>query len=130
MSVAARFEVRFTAFLDGVHGDTNQTFLVGDVAEEARLLVERTREAAMRGVKAIAPSPVIESRRKWRRCTRWSAYSPRLSPAQITRGGADCQREERRFAGRSDLRRRSPDEPRSRPGVRRRHLCVLDLEDQ
>jgi methionyl aminopeptidase len=47
--------VDVTAFLDGVHGDTNQTFCVGSVSEEARLLVERTREAAMRGVKAVAP---------------------------------------------------------------------------
>jgi methionyl aminopeptidase len=47
--------VDVTAFLDGVHGDTNQTFCVGEVAEEARLLVERTREATMRGVKAVAP---------------------------------------------------------------------------
>jgi methionyl aminopeptidase len=47
--------VDVTAFLDGVHGDTNQTFCVGDVSEEARLLVERTREATMRGVKAVAP---------------------------------------------------------------------------
>jgi methionyl aminopeptidase len=47
--------VDVTAFLDGVHGDTNQTFCVGNVSEEARLLVERTREATMRGVKAVAP---------------------------------------------------------------------------
>jgi methionyl aminopeptidase len=47
--------VDVTAFLDGVHGDTNQTFVIGEVAEEAQLLVERTREAAMRGVKAVAP---------------------------------------------------------------------------
>jgi methionyl aminopeptidase len=47
--------VDVTAYLDGVHGDTNQTFCVGDVAEEARLLVERTREATLRGVKAVAP---------------------------------------------------------------------------
>jgi len=44
-----------TAYIDGVHGDTNQTFLVGDVAEQTRLLVDRTREAAWRGVKAVAP---------------------------------------------------------------------------
>src|SRR6185312_7230710 len=30
-----------TAFIGGVHGDTNATFLAGDVAEEDRLLVER-----------------------------------------------------------------------------------------
>ncbi len=51
--------VDITAYLetDGVaaHGDTNATFLVGDVAEEVRLLVERTHEAMMRGIKAIAP---------------------------------------------------------------------------
>jgi methionyl aminopeptidase len=47
--------VDVTAFLDGVHGDTNQTFAVGNVSEEARLLIDRTREAALRGVKAVAP---------------------------------------------------------------------------
>src|SRR5215831_9091118 len=34
-----------TAFIGGVHGDTDVTFCVGDVAEEARLLVERTEQA-------------------------------------------------------------------------------------
>jgi methionyl aminopeptidase len=47
--------VDVTAYLDGVHGDTNQTFAVGEVSEEARLLIDRTREAALRGVKAVAP---------------------------------------------------------------------------
>jgi methionyl aminopeptidase len=47
--------VDVTAFLNGVHGDTNQTFCVGSVSEEASLLVERTREATMRGIKAVAP---------------------------------------------------------------------------
>src|SRR5690606_5153588 len=47
--------VDITAYLDGVHGDTNATFLAGDVSEEARLLVERTREATMRGIRAVAP---------------------------------------------------------------------------
>src|SRR5215469_10795965 len=37
--------VDITAFIGGVHGDTNATFLAGDVDEESRLLVERTREA-------------------------------------------------------------------------------------
>ncbi|WP_340687456.1 type I methionyl aminopeptidase [Amycolatopsis coloradensis] len=44
-----------TAFIGGVHGDTNATFLAGDVSEEARLLVERTREATMRAIKAVRP---------------------------------------------------------------------------
>ncbi len=44
-----------TAYLDGVHGDTNATFLAGDVAEETRLLVERTRAALDRGIQAVRP---------------------------------------------------------------------------
>jgi methionyl aminopeptidase len=47
--------IDITAFLDGVHGDTNATFLAGDVDEESRLLVERTREALERGIKAVRP---------------------------------------------------------------------------
>jgi methionyl aminopeptidase len=47
--------VDITAYLGGVHGDTNATFLVGDVRDDVRLLVERTREATMRGIKAVAP---------------------------------------------------------------------------
>ena len=44
-----------TAFVGGVHGDTNATFLAGDVDEESRLLVERTREATMRAIRAVRP---------------------------------------------------------------------------
>jgi len=47
--------VDITAFLDGVHGDTNRTYLVGNVDEESRLLVERTREATLRGIRAARP---------------------------------------------------------------------------
>nr|WP_297427921.1 type I methionyl aminopeptidase [uncultured Actinotalea sp.] len=47
--------VDITAYKHGVHGDTDATFLVGDVDEESRLLVERTHEAMMRGIKAVAP---------------------------------------------------------------------------
>ena len=42
-----------TAFIGGVHGDTNATFLAGNVSEEDRLLVERTHEAMMRGIRAV-----------------------------------------------------------------------------
>ncbi|MFD1212486.1 type I methionyl aminopeptidase [Arthrobacter sp. GCM10027362] len=48
-----------TAYVDGVHGDTNYTFLVGDVDEESRLLVERTRESLNRAIKAVAPGREI-----------------------------------------------------------------------
>ncbi|SNR72307.1 methionyl aminopeptidase [Haloechinothrix alba] len=44
-----------TAFIGGVHGDTNCTFLAGDVSEEVRLLVERTHEATMRAINAVRP---------------------------------------------------------------------------
>ncbi len=47
--------IDITAFIGGVHGDTNATFLAGDVDEESRLLVERTREATMRAIKVVAP---------------------------------------------------------------------------
>jgi methionyl aminopeptidase len=51
--------IDITAYIGGVHGDTNATFLAGDVDEESRLLVERTREATMRGVKAVAPGRAL-----------------------------------------------------------------------
>lgn len=47
--------IDITAFIGGVHGDTNATFLVGEVAEEPRLLVERTKEATKRAIAAVAP---------------------------------------------------------------------------
>ncbi|TQL53469.1 methionine aminopeptidase type I [Subtercola boreus] len=47
--------IDITAYKDGVHGDTNATFFAGEPSEEARLLVERTREAMNRGIKAVAP---------------------------------------------------------------------------
>ena len=51
--------IDITAFIGGVHGDTNATFLVGDVADDVRLLVERTREATRRGIAAVAPGRPI-----------------------------------------------------------------------
>jgi methionyl aminopeptidase len=48
-----------TAFIGGVHGDTNATFLAGEVDEEARLLVERTHEATMRAIKAVRPGRAL-----------------------------------------------------------------------
>lgn len=48
-----------TAYIGDMHGDTNYTFLVGDVDEESKLLVERTYEATMRGIKAVKPGREI-----------------------------------------------------------------------
>jgi len=47
--------VDITAYIGGVHGDTNKTYLVGEVDPEARLLVERTHEALMRGIRSVRP---------------------------------------------------------------------------
>lgn len=51
--------IDITAYVDGVHGDTNKTYLVGDVDEESRLLVERTREATHRAIRAVKPGRQI-----------------------------------------------------------------------
>lgn len=47
--------VDITAYLDGVHGDTNRMYFIGEVDEESRLLVERTHEAMLRGIQAAKP---------------------------------------------------------------------------
>lgn len=51
--------IDITAFIHGVHGDTDATYLVGDVDEESRLLVERTREALARAIAATKPGRQI-----------------------------------------------------------------------
>jgi methionyl aminopeptidase len=47
--------IDITAYLAGVHGDTDATYCAGDVDDEARMLVERTREAMMRAIRSVAP---------------------------------------------------------------------------
>ncbi|MGK7914992.1 MAG: type I methionyl aminopeptidase [Prochloraceae cyanobacterium] len=44
-----------TPILDGYHGDTSRTFLVGNVSPSARKLVEVTKESMMRGIAEIKP---------------------------------------------------------------------------
>ena len=51
--------IDITGYLDGVHGDTNATFLAGDVDEESRLLVERTEESLRRAIIAVKPGRQI-----------------------------------------------------------------------
>lgn len=46
--------VDVTAFIDGYHGDTNRTFAVGTLSDDASLLIERTAEALRRGIMAAA----------------------------------------------------------------------------
>lgn len=48
-----------TAYKNGVHGDTNATFLAGDVTQEHKDLVQRTYEAMMRGIKVAKPGREI-----------------------------------------------------------------------
>jgi methionyl aminopeptidase len=51
--------IDITAFKNGVHGDLSKTFLVGTASDEATDLVNRTREAMNRGIRAVAPGREI-----------------------------------------------------------------------
>ncbi|MGB3136057.1 MAG: type I methionyl aminopeptidase [Nodosilinea sp.] len=44
-----------TPILDGYHGDTSRTFLVGEPSPAARRLVEVTQEAMWRGIRTVKP---------------------------------------------------------------------------
>jgi methionyl aminopeptidase len=44
-----------TIFLDGVHGDTNATFAVGEVDDESRRLIDVTRECLERAIATVRP---------------------------------------------------------------------------
>jgi methionyl aminopeptidase len=47
--------VDITAYRNGMHGDLNKTFIVGNASQEVIDLVDRTREALARGIRAVAP---------------------------------------------------------------------------
>lgn len=47
--------IDISAYLDGVHGDTNGTVVIGDAPQEIHDLVSRTKEAMLRGIKAALP---------------------------------------------------------------------------
>ncbi len=44
-----------TAYIGGVHGDTNATFFVGDVDQQSRDLVRITEECMWKGIEAVKP---------------------------------------------------------------------------
>jgi methionyl aminopeptidase len=44
-----------TIWLDGVHGDTNATYCVGNVDDASKRLIEVTRQCLDRGIAAVAP---------------------------------------------------------------------------
>ncbi len=48
-----------TVYLDGMHGDCNATFLVGQVDDESRALVKVTHECLMKGIEAVKPGRPI-----------------------------------------------------------------------
>ena len=48
-----------TAFVGGVHGDTNATFFVGDVDPQSRELVRITEECMWKGIEAVKPGHPI-----------------------------------------------------------------------
>ena len=48
-----------TAKLDGYHGDTSKTYLVGDVNEEVKYFVKRTENAMYRGIDAVKPGKYL-----------------------------------------------------------------------
>ena len=52
-------KVDITAYIGGVHGDTCATFFAGTPRDEVRELGERTREAMLRGIKAVRPGRPI-----------------------------------------------------------------------
>lgn len=45
--------VDITVILNGYHGDTSRTFMIGEVDEEVKKLVERTEKALHRGIAAV-----------------------------------------------------------------------------
>lgn len=51
--------IDITAYRNGVHGDTNRTFGVGAISDDARLLIERTAEALNRAIRAVKPGRPI-----------------------------------------------------------------------
>ena len=44
-----------TAYVDGVHGDVNQTFAVGEIDQRSRDLIDATRRALDAGIAAVRP---------------------------------------------------------------------------
>ena len=48
-----------TVFLNGVHGDTNATFPVGEIDQASQDLIDRTQESLNRAINAVAPGRPI-----------------------------------------------------------------------
>jgi len=48
-----------TVILDGYHGDTSRTFMIGNVDENTKNLVSRTENAMYRGIAAVKPGKCL-----------------------------------------------------------------------
>lgn len=51
--------VDVTVILDGYHGDSSRTIMIGNVAEEIKTLVKRTEKAMYRGIAAVRPGKYL-----------------------------------------------------------------------
>lgn len=51
--------IDITAYKDGFHGDSNVTFLIGEVSQEISQLVDRTRQALERAIAVVMPGRPI-----------------------------------------------------------------------
>lgn len=51
--------VDVTVMLDGYHGDTSRTFMIGNVSEEVKKLVNRTEKSLYRGIEAVKPGKYL-----------------------------------------------------------------------
>jgi methionyl aminopeptidase len=53
--------VDITSIVDGFHGDSSETFLVGDVSAEARMLVGVAARALFNGIAAVGPATPLSA---------------------------------------------------------------------
>lgn len=51
--------IDLTVSLDGYHGDTSRTFMIGNVSEEVKKLVNRTEKSLYRGIEAVKPGKYL-----------------------------------------------------------------------
>jgi len=48
-----------TLILDGFHGDTSRTFMIGNVDDNVKNLLKRTKKAMYKGIKAVKPGKYL-----------------------------------------------------------------------
>jgi methionyl aminopeptidase len=53
--------IDITAYLDGVHGDNNAMFAVGEIDAESQALIDVTRDSLARAIKAVRPGRQINT---------------------------------------------------------------------